>query len=186
LIDTAGIRNTDDKVEQIGVEKARQYAQDADLILFVSDSSMELDENDLEIISFIQNRKSIVLLNKADLPAVLCLEEMKKLTGKPVIEFSAKESYGLDELTEQIERMFFQGEIAFNDEAVITNVRHIAALEEAYESVKIVKESIMKNMPEDFYTIDMMQAYQQLGYIIGEVLADDVADEIFSKFCTGK
>lgn len=243
VMDTAGIRSTDDVVERIGVEKAREYAGKADLILYVVDTSVSLDENDREIISFI-NRESknvIVLLNKSDLANVVSEEDISCLfsgfsaaaeavvsrtengflsvstesgiqfaagteefqpdsteiqsvpsgnianCGKILmVKSSAKNNEGLKELEEAIREMFFQGEIKSSNEPVITNMRHKEALQEAYDSLMLVKGSIQDGMPEDFYSIDLMSAYSALGRIIGEEVDDDLVNEIFSKFCLGK
>ena len=160
VIDTAGIRETEDVVEKIGVGKAKQMAEDADLILYVVDSSRSLDENDEEIIEL--------------------------LTGSPVIPVSVVEETGIRKLEDEIKNMFFQGELSFNDEVYITNARHKAALEEAKESLELVKNSIDMGMAEDFFSIDLMNAYESLGRIVGESVGEDLVNEIFSKFCTGK
>ena len=147
VVDTAGIRDTEDVVEKIGVTKARTAAEDADLIIYVVDASVPLDENDRDIIEMIRKRKAVVLLNKTDLEQV---------------------------------------DIDFNDEVYVTNIRHKTALTESLSSLKLVQKSIEDGMPEDFYSIDLMNAYEQLGTIIGEAVEDDLVNEIFSKFCMGK
>lgn len=186
MIDTAGIRDTKDVVEQIGVGRAKEYAKDADLILYVVDSSIPLDEDDDEIIGMLQDKKAIVLLNKTDLSIKVSKEELKKRLNHPVVAISAKEEKGIDELEQVIRDMFFQGKISFNDEVYITNVRHKTALFETMESLTMVEQSISTGMPEDFYSIDLMNAYEALGRIIGESVGEDLVNEIFSKFCTGK
>lgn len=192
IIDTAGIRNTNDKVEKIGVDKAKDYAKEADLIIYVVDSSDDLDENDYEIMKFIQGKKSILLLNKSDLERKVTKEEIKKICKEynieniPVIEISAKEEKGIDRLEEIVKEMFYHGEISFNNEIYITNIRHKTALERAKDSLMKVIESIENDMPEDFYSIDLMDAYETLGSIIGEMVGEDLVNEIFSKFCMGK
>ena len=186
VIDTAGIRDTEDVVEKIGVGKARQMAEDADLILYVVDSSMPLDENDQEIMELLKGRKSITIYNKTDLTPVVDIEFLKEKTASPVIPISAVEETGISQLEEEIRRMFFQGELSFNDEVYITNARHKAALEEALESLKLVKNSIEMGMAEDFFSIDLMNAYESLGRIVGESVGEDLVNEIFSKFCVGK
>lgn len=186
IVDTAGIRETEDVVEKIGVDKARANADDADLLIYVVDGSCPLDENDYQIINLIEGRKSIVLLNKTDLEMVLTPEEIKEKTGKEVVAVSAKEQRGIDLLEEKIKELFLSGEIDFNDEVMITNVRHKTAMSEALKSLSLVKQSIEDQMPEDFYSIDLMNAYEQLGTIIGESLEDDLVNEIFNKFCMGK
>lgn len=186
IIDTAGIRETEDVVEKIGVEKARQMAEKADLILYVVDSSQPLDENDEDIIQLLRGRKSIVIYNKTDLAPVVDMERLKERTGSEVIPVSVVEEKGIERLENVIKEMFFQGEISFNDEVYITNARHKAALEEARGSLEMVINSIEAGMPEDFFSIDLMGAYEALGKILGESLGEDLVNEIFSKFCVGK
>lgn len=186
LIDTAGIRKTEDYVEKIGVDKAKTFAKDADLLIYVVDASVELDENDREIIDLIKDKKAIVLLNKTDLNKVVKKDELEKLTGKTVLEISAKEEKGMDLLEHTIKEMFFHGEISFNDEVYITNIRHKSAIIEGMKSLEQVKESILNGMPEDFYSIDLMSAYETLGEIIGEAVGEDLVNTIFSEFCMGK
>lgn len=185
-LDTAGIRKTADTVEKIGVDRALEHAKDADLILYVVDVSVPLDENDAKIMEILKGRKAIVLLNKSDLTAVIEKEEMEQKTGAPVISISAREETGMEELEEQMKKMFFQGEISFNDEVYITNARHKQALLEAKKSLELTAGSIEMGMPEDFFSIDLMNAYEELGSIIGEAVGEDLVNEIFSKFCTGK
>ena len=180
------IRDTVDFVESIGVEKAKKLATEADLVIFVVDSTRTLDENDKDIISLIQDKKVITLLNKSDLTPVVTPEEMKKRLDCCVIPISAKEETGITDLEEKIREMFFSGEINFNDEVYITNIRQKNALAEAESSLKMVLQSIDDGMPEDFFTIDMMNAYEVLGTIIGESVGEDLVNEIFSKFCMGK
>lgn len=186
IVDTAGIRNTEDIVEKIGVSKAKEVAEDADLIIYVVDASRELDSNDYEIIELIQNKRSIVLLNKIDLNTVIDVQKMEDLTKKKVIEISAKENIGITLLEEEIKNMFFEGKISFNDEIYITNVRHKTAIQEGINSIEQVKNSIDDGMPEDFYSIDLMNAYEVLGEIIGESVGEDLVNTIFSEFCMGK
>lgn len=186
IIDTAGIRETEDVVEKIGVEKARQMAEKADLILYVVDSSQPLDENDQEIMELLRGRKSIVIYNKTDLASAVDMGSLKEKTGSQVIPVSVVEETGVEELEKAIREMFFQGEISFDDEVYITNARHKAALEEAEKSLEMVTESIEAGMPEDFFSIDLMGAYEALGRILGESLGEDLVNEIFSKFCVGK
>lgn len=186
IIDTAGIRETEDVVEKIGVGKAKKMAEDADLILYVVDSSLPLDENDREIMELLGGRKSIVIYNKTDLESVVDIKELKEKTGSPVIPVSVVEETGITELEETIKKMFFRGEISFDDEVYITNARHKTALEEALESLKMVRESIETGMSEDFFSIDLMSAYESLGKIVGESVGEDLVNEIFSRFCVGK
>ena len=186
MIDTAGIRETEDVVEKIGVNRARDMAKEADLILYVVDSSRPLDENDEEIISMLDSRKAIVLYNKTDLEPKVDMKALKEIVNRQVISVSAKEETGIRELEKEIKNMFFSGEISFNDEVYITNARHKEALMEAAESLRLVKNSIEMDMPEDFFSIDLMNAYESLGRIIGESVGEDLVNEIFSKFCMGK
>ena len=186
IIDTAGIRETEDVVEKIGVGKAKKMAEDADLILYVVDSSLPLDENDREIMELLGGRKSIVIYNKTDLESAVDIKELKEKTGSPVIPVSVVEETGITELEETIKKMFFRGEISFDDEVYITNARHKTALEEALESLKMVRESIETGMSEDFFSIDLMSAYESLGKIVGESVGEDLVNEIFSRFCVGK
>ena len=186
IIDTAGIRSTEDVVEKIGVKKAKTYARDADLIIYVVDSSTGLDENDEEIMEMIRDRKAIVLLNKMDLDCVTTEEDIRKHLDKPVIPVSAKEEQGIDRLEQAVKDMFYDGSISFNDEIYITNMRQKAALKEALDSLEQVSVSIQNQMPEDFFSIDLMNAYEELGSITGESVGEDLVNEIFSKFCMGK
>ena len=188
IIDTAGIRNTQDIVEKIGVEKAKEYAEKADLILYVVDASVPLDESDEDIITVIQNKKVIVLLNKSDLDIVVSEEELKNkfCSDIKLIRTSTKENIGLDEFEEVLKNMFFHGEIKSNNEVIITNMRHKEALMDAEKSLQMVMRSLEDHMPEDFYSIDLMSAYASLGTIIGEEVGEDLVNEIFSKFCMGK
>ncbi len=186
ILDTAGIRESSDQVEKIGIERAKEHAMDADLILYVADSSVPLDENDREILRMISRKKAIILLNKSDLEPVLESKELEKYVNAPILSISAKEREGLEELEARIREMFFQGDISFNDEIYITNARQKKALEDARKSLEYVENSIENQMPEDFYSIDLMGAYEALGTILGENLGEDLVNEIFSKFCTGK
>lgn len=195
IIDTAGIRESEDIVEKIGVEKAKKYAVDADLVIYVVDSSVDLDENDKKIIEMIDKKKCIVLFNKADLSPVITKEQLCKSlyenrhgnTGEVyVIKTSTKNASGIDELENAIHNMFLNGEISLENEVYITNLRHIEALKETKRSILMVQKSLDESMPEDFYSIDLMSAYSSLGSIIGEEVSDDLVNEIFSKFCMGK
>lgn len=187
VIDTAGIRNTEDEVEKIGVEKARKYAGNADLIVYVVDASCALDENDDEIMELIADKKVIVLLNKTDLEQVVNEDDIRKrMAQASIMKTSTKENRGIDEFERTIKQLIFGGEIAINDEIYITNQRHKEALMEAYESMELVLKSLADQMPEDFYSIDLMSAYASLGRIIGEEVEEDLVNEIFSKFCMGK
>ena len=208
MIDTAGIRQTEDLVEKMGVDKAKEYAQKADLIIYVVDASKKLDENDEKIMRLIYDKKAIILLNKSDLETVVDenlirekisnlkkeAEQTEKSEGQryqvseniPVIQISAKEEQGIQTFQDTLKEMFLRGNISFNEEIYITNARQKNALVNALESMKKVIESIENGMPEDFYSIDLMDAYEELGNITGESMGEDLVNEIFSKFCMGK
>ena len=186
IIDTAGIRDTEDLVERIGVNKAKEIAKEGDLIIYVVDGSRELDDNDREIIKLINDKQAIILVNKSDMDTVINIDELKKDSNRDVILFSAKNGEGMDQLEEEIRNMFYSGKVTYNDQVYITNARHKEALENALEGLKQVKNSVDAGMPEDFYSIDLMDAYTDLGLIIGESVEDDLVNEIFSKFCMGK
>lgn len=186
MIDTAGIRSTEDVVEKIGVERARKYAKNADLIIYVVDSSVPLDENDDDIIEMISDSNVIILLNKTDLVPVVTEESLKKKIDRPIISISAKENIGIQVFEETMKDMFFHGRINFNDEIFITNVRQKEAISKANESLKMVLQSIHDGMPEDFYSIDLMSAYSSLGEVIGVEVSEDLVNKIFSEFCMGK
>ena len=215
IIDTAGIRHTEDRVEKIGVERAKEVATEADLIIYVVDSSVPLDKNDKEIMKLIKGKKVIVLLNKSDLNHVVDenvifsnLYKAVEMTEQEedaevnntsndvnfkqfedsvkVIKTSTKENIGIEELEETIKEMFFQGNLKMNDEVILTNLRQKDAVKEALNSLMMVKRSLEDDMPEDFLSIDLMGAYSSLGYVIGEEIGEDVVNEIFSKFCMGK
>lgn len=194
IIDTAGIRKTEDVVEKIGVEKAIDYSKDADLLLYIIDSSVPLDENDFSIMKMTAGKKMIVLLNKSDLETVVDIDEIEDYLYKynhnkediRFIKISAKEKVGMEEFESVAKDMFFHGEIQLQNEVMITNMRHRELISNAIDSLKLVIESINNEMPEDFLTIDMMSAYESLGKIIGEEVEEDLVNEIFSKFCMGK
>ncbi len=196
IMDTAGIRDTEDIIEKIGVDKAIKSAKESDLIIYVIDSSVLLDDNDFSILKLLKEKKSIIILNKSDLDMNVSISDIKDRFLKennsldkfniPVIEVSAKNGYGINILENKIKEMFYQGNLSFNTEIYITNIRHKNALDEAHKSLKKVIESIDNNMPEDFYSIDLMDAYEALGNITGETMGEDLIHEIFSKFCMGK
>jgi len=187
VIDTAGIRNTEDVIEKIGVDKAKEYAKEADLIVFVVDTSRPLDEDDYEILQIIRDKKVIALFNKQDLAVAADLKTLKEELGQiPVIETSIVENTGLDRFVSTVREMFYKKEINFNDQVYITNARQKSALAAAEDALTKAMDSINMGMSEDFFTIDMMEAYTQLGLLIGETVEDDLADEIFSRFCMGK
>lgn len=188
IFDTAGIRQAEDTVEKIGVGRAKEKAKTADLIIYVVDSSTDPDENDREILQVLKGKKAIILLNKSDLEQQTTVEMIKDMTGGiyPVISISAKKSTGIDLLEKQIKEMFYHGEISFNDEIYITNARQKVSLINAAESLHKVQESIEMGIPEDFYSIDLMGAYEALGRITGEEVGEDLVNEIFGRFCMGK
>ena len=186
VMDTAGIRNTTDVVEKIGVDRAREYASRADLVIYVIDSSTELDESDFQIMELLQNKKALILLNKTDLDSKVSLEDIKSRLDKIIISVSAKEHYGIDKLEDEIKEMFFHGDISFNDEMYAVNVRQKNCISNAIDHLKLVIQSIDNGMPEDFFSIDLMGAYEELGKVIGEEVEDDLVEEIFSKFGMGK
>lgn len=192
VIDTAGIRSTEDIVEKIGVEKARKYASEADLVLYVVDASIPLDDSDKDIMRMIADKKAIILLNKTDLEAVVTEEVLKKEISEfydhdiYIIRTSTKDNTGIELFEEKVKEMFYKGELFADSEAVITNIRHKEAIADAYQSMQMVKESLEDEMPEDFYSIDLMSAYSSLGLILGEEVGDDLVNKIFSEFCMGK
>lgn len=186
IIDTAGIRDTEDVVEKIGVDKAKKYLNEADLVIYVVDTSTVLDENDYEIMELMRDRQAIIILNKSDLKMLTTADDIRNHVDKKMVSISAKEQTGIDELEMSIKDMFFRGEVSFNDEVYITNIRHKTSLQEALHSLHLVLQSVEDEMPEDFYSIDLMNAYAELGSIVGEEVGDDLVKEIFSKFCLGK
>ena len=186
LIDTAGIRKTEDIVENIGVEKAKKIALNADLIIYVVDGSRPLDNNDTEIMELIKEKKVIVLLNKSDIGQIVSKNDLNCLSCYDIISISAKEETGLDKLEDSIKNLFFTGNITSNEEIYITNARHKSLLKEALNSLRLVSEGINDGVSEDFLTIDLMNAYESLGKILGESVGEDLVNEIFSKFCMGK
>ena len=233
VIDTAGIRDTSDRIEKIGVDKAKEYADQADLIVYVADASRELDENDIHIAELIYGKRCVILLNKSDLSTVINKDDVKNFlrdifynvekrvnqeqdlqeddfenvkNGKntvdkyvdkedyiyhaveqiPLIDISVKMEQGIQEFGTVLQKMFLEGAVSSNEEIHITNLRQKEALTSAYASLKRVQESIRDQMPEDFYSIDLMDAYESLGSITGEMIGEDLVNEIFSKFCMGK
>ena len=186
IIDTAGIRDTEDLVEKIGVSRAKKAALESDLIIYVIDASTELDRSDMEIIELIKDRTAVVLMNKSDLTPAIDISDIESLTGKEILKISAKDEVGIDLIEQWIMDKFFEGEIRFNDEVYITNLRQKEALIESAKSLKLVKKSIEDCMPEDFFSIDLMNSYEYLGNIIGESVDEDLVNTIFREFCMGK
>ena len=193
VTDTAGIRETDDLVEKIGVQRAKGAIERADLVLYLIDSSTCINIEDQEILNLIQEKKIIILQNKSDLHTLTDEQQIRRMASEaglgddiPVIPFSATEKTGLDELISAIRTLFFDGKLSFNDEIVITNARHKELLKRALESLRQLSKSIESQMPEDFYTIDLMSAYEALGEITGQEAGEDLVNEIFSRFCMGK
>ena len=186
VIDTAGIRDTDDVVEKIGVDKARDSVIKADLVLYVVDTSVPLTKEDEEIMKLLNGKQVIVLLNKSDLETKVSESEFLDRGFQNIVPVSAKSLYGLEDLYERINDLIFNGRVSFNDEVYITNMRHKKALANAKDSLDLVLKSIEDRMPEDFFSIDLMDAYEELGYIIGESVGEDLVNEIFAEFCMGK
>ena len=195
MIDTAGIRNTEDTVEKIGVQKSIDRIEDADLVLYVVDSSVPLSEEDMDIMNLVKNRKCIVLLNKNDLEQIVSENVIREMFSNidanafenvHIISSSTMKENGMDAFSKLLSDLFINGYVKMNDEVVITNIRHKEALMASEESLQKVLESIDMCMPEDFFSIDLMSAYSSLGYIIGEEVGDDLVQEIFTKFCMGK
>jgi len=187
LVDTAGIRQASDEVEKIGVEKSIKQAEDADLIIAIFDSSKQLTEEDLEILKLIKNKQSIILLNKSDLNSIIMEddERLKNIT-KNILKISALNKTGIEELYEKISQMFNLNEINFDNEILITNIRHKNIISKALENVKKANEALNLNMPIDIITIYIKDILEDLGEITGEVVSEDIINEIFSKFCLGK
>lgn len=187
LIDTAGIRETIDEVEKIGIAKSRETANTADLIIAIFDASKEIDEEDLEVIDFIKNKKAIIILNKMDLKAKIDEnnENLKKLSGN-IIKMSALKNIGIDKLYEKITEMFNLNEINLDNENVITNVRQKNLITKAIENVEKAKETIEQKMPIDIVAIFIKDILEDLGKITGEVVTEDIIEEIFANFCLGK
>ncbi|MCR5102284.1 MAG: tRNA uridine-5-carboxymethylaminomethyl(34) synthesis GTPase MnmE [Butyrivibrio sp.] len=191
VIDTAGIRNTDDVIEKIGVDKAKNYAMESELILYIIDSTTDLTSDDLEILELIKNKKTIILLNKSDLDSDYINEDIlynKYNLDKsvPIIRTSMLNNQGIEDLKKSISLLFFNGDVVPKQELYITNTRHKEALKNSFDSLQLVKQSIADGLSEDFYAVDLMNAYTFLGNIIGAEVGDDLVEEIFSKFCMGK
>jgi tRNA modification GTPase len=187
LTDTAGIRNTDDVIEKIGIEKSKKAFNDADLIIFVMDGSRELENEDLEIIDIIGNRKAIVLINKADKEIKISESDVKeKLPNSVFIKTVLKDGDGIDELSDAIESIVYDGDIRKNDNVLVTNVRHKNLLEESKKSLVDALEMTRNGEPLEFIEIDVNRCYDLLGEIIGETADSDIIDKVFERFCLGK
>lgn len=186
LIDTAGIHNTEDTVEKIGVDRAKQYIEQADFILFVVDGSEEWSDEDEQILPLIAQKKGIILLNKADLKAKVSELFLKDKLSWDTIAFSNETKQGLQQLEQYITDKFERGDLQFNDQICLTSIRHKNAVMQAVNALHRVEQSIKDGMPEDFFTIDLMEAYQQLGLINGDTATEDLVNKIFEEFCIGK
>ena len=187
LIDTAGIRDTKDEVEKIGIKKSKEIANDADLVIAIFDSSRDLTKEDIEILDITKNKKSIILLNKSDLNSVLTENDSRfKEITENVIKISALNGEGLEKLYSLISKMFSLEEINVDNDVIITNLRHKNLISRAIENVKKAKDTVEQNMPIDIIAIFVKDILEDLGNITGEIVTDDIINEIFAKFCLGK
>lgn len=187
LIDTAGIRQAKDEVEKIGIAKAKEIAKEADLVIAIFDSTKELTQEDLDILDLAKTKKSILLLNKMDLKPILDeKDERLQKTSKHILKISALEEKGMDELEQQITELFQLNEINLDNEVIITNIRHKNLISKAIENVKKTKETVENKMPLDIVAIFIKDILEDLGNITGEVVSENIINEIFSKFCLGK
>lgn len=186
IVDTAGIRETDNEIEKIGIERAKEHLNGADLVLMIIDMSRPLSEEDRKLLEIIKSKKSILLLNKTDLEKALNDEEYATFSNFNTVEISAKKKVGIEKLTELIKKMFFNGELDFNNEVYLSNLRQEGAIRKAVESLRLVLDSINSGVSEDFYTIDLMNAYNAIGEVTGDTTSEDLANKIFSDFCMGK
>lgn len=188
IIDTAGIRNADNKVEQIGIERSRKSAEEADLIIAIFDGSKELTDEDYEIIDMIKNKKSIIILNKTDIGTQKKVKEEieKAIEEKKIIEISAKNKDGIEKIYNEIERLFKLDEIRLDNEVMITNIRHKNIIEKAMKATKKAIEANEQNLPIDIIGLYIKDIMEELGKITGESVSDEIIKEIFSKFCLGK
>ncbi len=183
IIDTAGIRNTNDVIEQIGVEKSKNLAEQADLILLMFDGSKELTDEDLELIELVRNKKTITLVNKLDLEQKIDMGAIKDMDP---VNISVKADKGINDIYEKIKSMFAVGDINIDNEVLISGERNKESLYKAKKSLNNVMETVENRMPEDFISMDLTEAYEALGEITGEALEEDIIDKIFSEFCLGK
>ena len=187
IVDTAGIRETDDIVEKIGVEKSKESYNTADLVIMVLDSSRPLSQEDREILETLENKKTIVLLNKTDLEQQIDIDELSKYVDcSSIIKISALQSKGIEELQDKIESMVYKGSVKNSSNIMITNSRHKDALLKAYESINDAISAIDQNMPYDFIEVDFKNIWDYLGYINGDTVKEDLLDTIFANFCIGK
>ncbi len=187
IIDTAGIRETQDIIEKIGVEKSRKYAMSADLILVMIDGSKQLENDDFEILNLTENKNSIIIINKSDLPQQADIEKINKyIKNDNIVNLSLKTSSGIESLYEKIKYMFYEGEINVNEEIFINNMRHKDSLIQAVQALQNAINTIQSGLSEDFVSIDLQQSYNFLGEITGETLDEDIVNKIFSEFCLGK
>lgn len=187
IIDTAGIRETDDIIEKIGVEKSREYSKSADLVLMVLDGSKPLTDDDIAILQSLINKKYLILINKIDLPSELEYEKLYNYVNQEnIIKLSIKNNTGIDQLEQKLKDMFLAGQISSNDNVYITNVRHKDCLVRARLSLNEVLNTVYMRMPEDCMSIDLQKAYEILGEITGQSVEEDLIDRIFSEFCLGK
>ena len=186
IVDTAGIRETDNEIERMGIERAKEHLSDADLVLMIIDVSKPLSTEDKGLLAEIKSKKTVLILNKTDLEIGLTDEEYKEFSEFNLVEISAKKRIGIEKLTEIIKEMFFNGELDFNNEIYLSNLRQEGAIRRAEESLNMVLESIDSGVSEDFYTIDLMNAYNAIGEVTGDTTSEDLADKIFKDFCMGK
>lgn len=187
IIDTAGIRETKDVIEKIGVDKSKEFMEKADLILFLLDVSQELSKEDELLIDLVQNKKAIILFNKMDLDARVSLESLKnRFQGKPIIEISALKGEGLERLENEIVEMVYGEQISIENNGLVTNVRHKNLLENALKSITITIDTIEKKIPLEFISVDLKDCWDYLGQVTGDTVSEDIIDQIFSNFCIGK
>lgn len=187
IIDTAGIRETEDIVEKIGVERAKSLLEEADLAIVLFDVSKKLTEEDMEIVKLVKDKKVIVLINKIDLPPVVSKEEIERiLPGKKIIETSIIKGEGLEILEDSLKDMFFSGEVKIKDNTIVTNVRHRDLLIKAKKNIEEAIESIEMGMPIDCIEVDVKDCWENLGQITGDTVTEDIIDRIFEEFCIGK
>ncbi|MCK8824532.1 tRNA uridine-5-carboxymethylaminomethyl(34) synthesis GTPase MnmE [Fuchsiella alkaliacetigena] len=187
IMDTAGIREAEDEVEKIGVARSQKFLQKADLVLLVLDANLGVTEEDREVMDLAADKDTIVVLNKIDLESNLDVETLKKeLATERVIEVSATEEIGINDLEELISELVFAGQVEANDQTLVTSLRHQEALEAAYEYLLTVQETLAQDLPADFLTIDLKAALEELGKITGDTVGEDIIDQIFADFCLGK